>query len=372
MKRPFTTGTLTLALIISVLLNGYLLWPTQTPPAITTTAVPAQTQQPSAELFSPYYQQAIQQFKQQQFSDAVASYQQLQTAQPLQAEQLYFQWRNSVESWLNDAQLTTAERFLHAFLSSYPYNVNMLQLDAERLVKNQQPNQAIVALLAIKPLANESQLVAINMRLTQLTIAQLKALYERQAWQTITEQTLAWLDYDNENPRFLFALADAYYQLNDLASAQSSLDRLPMEHPLQSQAAALQAKINNAINGLDNIPLEQRGAHYLIDITINNDVNAQLMIDTGASFTVLPKQLLESLYPQPKYINNITVNTANGQVSAERYQIDSIKVGQQIMHDFDILVINNHSGYGLLGMNFLQHFKFNINQLDNQLELEKQ
>ncbi|MBE0456667.1 TIGR02281 family clan AA aspartic protease [Pseudoalteromonas sp. KG3] len=372
MKRTFSTGILVIVLTVSIVLNGYLLWPTELVKPNIEVASQPQLKQPLANLHSPHYQQAIQYFNQQQFSAAVASYQQLQAAQPLQAEQLYFQWLNSVEDWLNDNQLTTAERFLHAFLTSHPYNVNMLQLDAERLVKNQQPNQAIVALLAIKPLANESQLVAINMRLTQLTIAQLKALHERRAWQTITEQTLAWLDYDNENPRFLFALAHAYYQLNDLASAQSSLDRLPIEHPLQSQTAALQTQINNAINGLDKIPLEKRGAHYLIDITINNDVNTQLMIDTGASFTVLPKQLLESLYPQPKYINNMSVNTANGQVNAEHYRVDTIKIGQQILHDFDILVINNHSGYGLLGMNFLQHFKFNINQLDNQLELEKQ
>ncbi|BDF96168.1 MULTISPECIES: TIGR02281 family clan AA aspartic protease [Pseudoalteromonas] len=372
MKRTFSTYLLITALTASVALNGYLLWPTEVVRPSKEAVTQSKTQQPPSELFSPYYQQAIRQFDQQQFSAAVASYQQLHTAQPLQAEQLYFQWRNSVEDWLNDGQLTTVERFLQAFLTSEPYNVSMLQLDAERLVKSQQPNQAIVALLALQSLANESQLAAINMRLTQLTIAQLQALNERRAWQTITEQTLAWLDYDNENPRYLFALAHAYYQLNDLPSAQSSLDRLPLEHPLQSQAAALQEQINHAINGLDKVPLEKRGAHYLIDIIINNDVNTQLMIDTGASFTVLPKQLLESLYPQPKYINEMTVNTANGQVKAAHYQVESIKIGQQILHNFDILVINNHSGYGLLGMNFLQHFKFNINQLDNQLELEKQ
>ncbi|KKK64403.1 hypothetical protein LCGC14_2984540, partial [marine sediment metagenome] len=116
-----------------------------------------------------------------------------------------------------------------------------------------------------------------------------------------------------------------------------------------------------AVHGLENIDGRQ----------INDALNTQLMIDTGASFTVLPNNVFQALRPIPDYIDSLNINTANGQVIAKRYQLDSILIGQQYIENFEVLVIDNHSGYGLLGMNFLQLFKFNINQQTNQLELAK-
>jgi clan AA aspartic protease (TIGR02281 family) len=96
------------------------------------------------------------------------------------------------------------------------------------------------------------------------------------------------------------------------------------------------------------------------------------MIDTGASITVLPQSFINSLYPTPDYLGTIKVNTANGQTVARRYRVESIQVGQHVLTGFDVLAMSQNTGHGLLGMNFLQHFKFNINQQTNKLELVKQ
>ncbi|WP_149982188.1 retroviral-like aspartic protease family protein [Pseudoalteromonas rhizosphaerae] len=370
MKGTAVTKFITLLLLLSVALNGYLLWPQQqaTAPQAAVKLSPSVIVENNQQSL---YQQALQQFNQRQFTAALASYQALTTSQPLQAEQLYFLWLDKLDNWLKNNELTVAETFLQLFLNSYPYDINMLQLDAERLVKNQQLHQAIVALLSLQSLANESQQAAINMRLIQLTMAQIKTLTEQHAWQKTINQTLVWLDYDNENPNYLFALANAYYHLGDLLSAQATLERFPLEHPLQAKVAELQTRIAQAQSGIDLVPLRPYGAHYLLDMQINDALNTQLMIDTGASFTVLPNNVFQALRPIPDYIDSLSINTANGQVIAKRYQLDSILIGQQYIENFEVLVIDNHSGYGLLGMNFLQLFKFNINQQTNQLELAK-
>lgn len=90
MKRTFSTGILVIVLTVSIVLNGYLLWPTELVKPNIEVASQPQLKQPLANLHSPHYQQAIQYFNQQQFSAAVASYQQLQAAQPLQAESCIF------------------------------------------------------------------------------------------------------------------------------------------------------------------------------------------------------------------------------------------------------------------------------------------
>lgn len=370
----FYTKLVSFLLLLSVALNAYLLWPkptqSQAQTLISTKTKPILKH--SVKSTSPEYQQAVNQFQKQQFTAAVASYQQLINSHPLEAEQLYFSWLDTLDSWLLNNELTTSEAFLYAFLSSFPYDIKMLQLDVERLVKNQQPHQAIVALFTLQAMTNEAEQAAVSMRLTQLTQAQINTLNKREAWQEIVNQTAVWLDYSSENPYYLMAQANAFYQLGDLVSAQSNLDRLDEEHPLKSQASELQTLINNAYSEVDLVPLTKHGAHYLLDITVNDALNTQLMIDTGASLTVLPQTVIDALYPTPEYLGTMTVNTANGKTTAQRYRVESIKIGQQVLTDFDILAISQHSGHGLLGMNFLQHFKFNINQQTNQLELDKQ
>jgi xylose isomerase len=54
---------------------------------------------------------------------------------------------------------------------------------------------------------------------------------------------------------------------------------------------------------------------------------------------------------------------------AKRYQIESFKIGEQIIYGFEVLSIENMRGQGLLGMDFLSRFKFNINQQTDELEL---
>ncbi|MEI8640238.1 tetratricopeptide repeat protein [Pseudoalteromonas sp. Hal099] len=64
---------------------------------------------------------------------------------------------------------------------------------------------------------------------------------EQQNWQTIIEQTQIWLDYQNDNSHFLYALAHAYYQLEDFISALTTIERMPSNHPLQAEVTALHA-----------------------------------------------------------------------------------------------------------------------------------
>ena len=368
------TKLISILLLLSITLNIYLLWPAPTEDEYDSSSPASEksiTKKTTAQIETPY-QPINNLFKQQKFNTAVADYKQLMDSHPLQAKKLYATWLTEVNSWINDNKLILSEDFLHIFLSHFPYDVKMIQLDAERLVKSQQTHQAITALFSLKPLADETEQASVSMRLAQLTLAQIKSLSEQQAWQTLIDETTVWLDYASNNPDYLIAQANAYYQLGDLISAQSSLERLPQSHPNKAHANALQDSIDNAYTKVDHVPLIKRGAHYLLNIAVNTNQNTQLVIDTGASITVLPRSFINSLYPTPDYLGTIKVNTANGQTVARRYRVESIQVGQHVLTGFDVLAMSQNTGHGLLGMNFLQHFKFNINQQTNKLELVKQ
>ncbi|MBB1306905.1 retroviral-like aspartic protease family protein [Pseudoalteromonas sp. SR43-5] len=360
------TKLITLLLIGSLSLNAYLLWPQPAPTKV-------QETQGAEKSISPKQQNTLlntakQQFKKHQFEAALSSYQQLKNSNPEIAKNLYSSWLVQLKIWLN-SNLLLSESFLNALLNNSPYNVELLNLQVEYLINSEQTQNAIIALFELNSLLPADQQSNANTLLNTLTQNELHTLTEQQNWQAIIEQTQIWLDYKSDNAQFLYPLAYAYFQQGDLISAQATLDRMPNQHNLKSQVQTLQAMINKAQSQDDFVALTPYGAHYLINTEINNNLSTELMIDTGASVTSLPTSIIEQISPQPLYLGDVTVNTANGQIVVKRYQIESFKVGSQIIYGFEVLSIENTRGQGLLGMNFLSRFKFNINQQTDELEL---
>lgn len=97
------------------------------------------------------------------------------------------------------------------------------------------------------------------------------------------------------------------------------------------------------------------------------------MIDTGASTTVISQEAFDALPRRVKreFIGNFTVNTANGPVDAPVYRFNTLRIGEYQVEDIAIVVLSlqNLGADGLLGMNFLNQFRFNIDQVNSQLIL---
>jgi hypothetical protein len=104
----------------------------------------------------------------------------------------------------------------------------------------------------------------------------------------------------------------------------------------------------------------------LVPVTISNigiDVTGYLLLDTGASHTVLHREFAEQL--RIITIAKGYAKTAGGQsVYSELGNVDALKVGPIVMKDAQVLVLNHEgppAGYiGLLGMNFLGQVSYNI------------
>ena len=361
------TKLITLLLIGSLSLNAYLLWPKQVA-VVGKQEIQKTSEKPIKAPNNELLTKAKQQFEQHQFDEAFNTYQQLKQRSPALARTLYSSWVLQLKTWLN-TNLFLSEPLLNTLLDQDPYNTELLTLQVDYLINSGQIQNAIIALFELYPLLNEQQQSTANVRLENLTKNELHSLSEQQNWQAIIEQTQIWLDYQNDNSHFLYSLAYAYYQQNDFISALTTLERMPRNNPLKTDVNTLKTLINKAQSQDDFIALTPYGAHYLISTELNSSIQTELMIDTGASITSLSSDVLSQLSPRPLYLGDVIVNTANGQIKVKRYQIESFKVGMQIIYGFEVLSIENTRGQGLLGMNFLSRFKFNINQQTDELEL---
>ena len=116
----------------------------------------------------------------------------------------------------------------------------------------------------------------------------------------------------------------------------------------------------------------------VLDCLLNNKTKATLVLDTGATYVMIRKNIAEKLgidvYNLPI---NQTLSLANGQQVAGKYFIlDSVKINGIEAKNIEAVVLLDEDidlGFsdGLLGISFLERFNFQIDYKNNKLILNK-
>jgi clan AA aspartic protease (TIGR02281 family) len=110
-----------------------------------------------------------------------------------------------------------------------------------------------------------------------------------------------------------------------------------------------------------------------VSTIINNSFSQDFLVDTGASYVTIPSKAVESLgleidrsVPMQKLI------TAAGVIEAPLVNIDAITLNGWTEFDIQAYVVDmpNKSGLGLLGLNYLNRFRMDLNTQAGVLMLE--
>jgi len=119
-----------------------------------------------------------------------------------------------------------------------------------------------------------------------------------------------------------------------------------------------------------------KGNQVLVPVIIGyggKKIDVTLLLDTGASITVLHENVVEKL--KLKNTRDEKVQVAGGQMINARFaRLDYLKSGPATVKNIDVSIIENKGSIpfdGLLGMNFLRHFKYDINFKDQSISWEK-
>jgi len=133
---------------------------------------------------------------------------------------------------------------------------------------------------------------------------------------------------------------------------------------------------NTPPESFKKIALQKRGNQYLVDLKINRQDEVKLLIDTGASITALTSASFNSLttFGEVTELDRRVFRTAGGIVMGTVYSVPELGLGPYTMKDTKIAVLDydTNSGIdGLLGMNILGQFRFQIDQENASLLLNK-
>lgn len=159
-------------------------------------------------------------------------------------------------------------------------------------------------------------------------------------------------------------LARGYRALGRKRDALAVLERARYLPESAEPAQRLAGEIRAAAPAVEvtNVDLQRIGAHYAVTALLNDTVPAVLLIDTGASLTVIDPRLARRAGATGN-AGGVTLQTAGGAVSAPLVRLRRLTVGDRSLADLRVAALELPAAAGaagLLGMDFLQHFGFEI------------
>jgi clan AA aspartic protease (TIGR02281 family) len=120
------------------------------------------------------------------------------------------------------------------------------------------------------------------------------------------------------------------------------------------------------------VPLERRNMGYVVQARINGRETCSLVVDTGATSTVISPRLAERLGIPVQREPGVSLQTVNGEVRAGWAELETLDVGGNTVGPLGVVVHDAVPGAdGLLGMNFLRAFRVEILSEGPSLRLKR-
>ena len=287
----------------------------------------------------------------------------------------YFFWSDQVRTITVEAQTETPDvrEASPRAIESLPGPFEQLESEIIDLTASQSYEEAIGLLLELELLAStDTELRQVNilieetirLRVQQLEarrqVAEIDALYE---FLTLSMP---------ERAEYFLLLAEHRIRLKQPGRALPVLAQIENHGQLGGRARELIAELTEGgdVTPLASITLEQRGDQYLLPVYIDGRREARLILDTGASTTILSPDFVQRLGYRIG-ARSAQFNTANGSVTAPLVTIETISIQQAEISDLTVGVLDISTGIdGLLGMDFLSRYDFVLARDNSQLVLK--
>ncbi|MEH6635866.1 MAG: retropepsin-like aspartic protease [Halioglobus sp.] len=331
--------------------------------------LPGSTTPPNAERFH-------QLLMQQKFDLALAYYEQALLIddgyQQLLRPALEGYLQTCLEHCSHEAIIDLVNLWLGAYYQDIP--VMLLLAESQRLQGSPEEAASTLQIAATYALqgGQQEEVRSAVQRLVKFTD---EALSRQQSWIELLGfyEFLATIDLGT--PTFQLRQAQLYQLVDEPQRSHELLVELRNnDNGLSSQwtAALDQQLAKSAIEPSADqlpshaIPVTRHRDHFLVASSVNRGDQLNLIIDTGASITTLTRDSFSRVVHSGfEYRGSRLFNTANGLTQGEVYRVTSISVGETRIDDLDIAVLDYESSEGvdgLLGMNVLRNFRFEIDQ----------
>lgn len=219
---------------------------------------------------------------------------------------------------------------------------------------------------------------ALSKRLSQQIQLWVVEVYSRLVNEQKYGVLLAWLEQleslEPGNGQYILLHAQVLMLLKQWDDANNEYQHLMTFPDYYDLAVSKTLELDEKLNKLNPeeivIPLKRVGKHYAATAMINDTKSVDLLLDTGASLTVVKRSALQDVFLDEGKL--MQFNTANGTTQGQIYRLTLFSLDTVSLTNFDLAVLDMpdmESADGLLGMNFFENFQFRIDQKENVLRL---
>ena len=164
-------------------------------------------------------------------------------------------------------------------------------------------------------------------------------------------------------------------------TTESALPALPLQKPPpplpprpDDQAGAVTDPAQRPAGSPVTVPLQRVGRSLVVQVRIAGSREAHLIVDTGATLTVLSREIALDLgLFSEAPVSTALVSTAGGQVTVDVVRVGTMEVGGAEVRDVPVAVYDLPDATpaidGLLGLSYLSHFLVTLDTERGQLSL---
>jgi len=169
------------------------------------------------------------------------------------------------------------------------------------------------------------------------------------------------------NGNYALQLAELETSLGKYSEAKSTLIPILYDPVWGESARRLDSLIEDRISWDwgQKVPLEIKGKQTIIAVRVNGNPGLRLLIDTGASLTVLSRSAIERMgLTVPNAARRVQLQTISGTTIASLMRTD-LELGAVQLPEREIAIIDSVISPeldGLLGMDILGNYEFMIDQ----------
>lgn len=290
------------------------------------------------------------------------------------------EWISRTEQWLLAGEIVKARDFIQRYLQRYPRDVEFLLLEADLIDKTAHISETLAHYYSVLDLPlNEAQIIYVRERIKAIVQENVDKLRQIRSWDILATFVEPLWQFAPTNRHYILLLSEAYARQQMPSLMEYVLASILPDDPdavrirrlIRSDIKIAKEETEEAVDATQfdrAIDLTRRGDHFVVSATLNNR-KMNLMIDTGASTTVLTQKAFSKLRTgrfNSDFIGEYLVNTAGGQIKAPIYRLRSMAIADYRIKDIAVVVLPMEEfsqADGLLGMNFLREFDFRIDQL---------
>ena len=178
-----------------------------------------------------------------------------------------------------------------------------------------------------------------------------------------------------DNPRIHLTGVQLAVENQDWSTAETLLYMQEYPPELIDQVRNLQNRISEmkAIEGKVIIRFTPESRQIPVNALLNDTVSQRFIVDTGATIVTIPPSTARELgidLNRPGPLR--TAYTAGGAVRAREVVLKSVTLDGSVVSDVQALVLNlpDQPGVGLLGLNYLNRFRMDLDSAQGTLTLE--